>query len=152
MVGPTIVEIFSFGVKPSGMKNIVIRPQAMIAPMLGMIMLDRNVPNFWTWTRALVRGAGVVTVEAIWVPLVVPGRDARHGRDGASLHTIGHVAKYSGRFSCPLMWSFLRSGTSVTSGCPVPTRKEPPRHEGTALLCSRGRPARGRRRARLRTG
>ncbi len=48
MAGPTIVAIFSFGVHPSGMKNAVIRPQAMIAPMFGMIMLDRNVPNFCT--------------------------------------------------------------------------------------------------------
>jgi hypothetical protein len=30
--------------------------------MLGMIMLDRNVPNFWTCTRALVRGAASVVV------------------------------------------------------------------------------------------
>ena len=52
MAGPTIVAIFSFGVHPTWMKNAVIRPQAMIAPMFGMIMLDRNVPNFWTWTRA----------------------------------------------------------------------------------------------------
>ena len=58
MLGPTIVAIFSFGVHPSGMKNAVIRPQAMIAPMFGMIMLDRNVPNFWTWTRTDVRDAG----------------------------------------------------------------------------------------------
>ena len=40
-------------------------------------------------------------------PLVTQGRDARHGRDAASLHTFGHVAKHSGRLSCPLMWSFL---------------------------------------------
>ena len=65
MVGPTIVAIFSFGVHPTGMKNAVIRPQAMIAPMFGMIMLDRNVPNFCTWTRAPTRGAGVVAIEAI---------------------------------------------------------------------------------------
>src|SRR6187399_1939478 len=107
IVGPTIVAIFSFGVHPSGMKKAVIRPQAMIALMFGMIMLDRNVPNFCTWTRALVRGAAVVAVEAIWVPLVKQGRDACHGRDSVSLHTIGHVAKYSGSISCPLMWSFL---------------------------------------------
>ena len=48
MDGPTTVAIFSLGVHPSGMKNAVIRPQAMIAPMFGMIMLDRNVPNFCT--------------------------------------------------------------------------------------------------------
>ena len=31
-------------------------PQAMKAPMLGMIMPDRNVPNFWTWTRSAGTG------------------------------------------------------------------------------------------------
>ena len=70
-MGPTIVAIFSFGIQPSGMKKAVIRPQAMIAPMFGMIMLDRKVPNFCTWTRAPLRGAAVVAVEAICVPLVV---------------------------------------------------------------------------------
>jgi hypothetical protein len=34
------------GVQPFSMKNAVIRPQAMNAAMLGMIMPDRNVPNF----------------------------------------------------------------------------------------------------------
>ena len=33
------------------MNRAVIRPQAMNAPMLGITMLDRKVPNFWTWTR-----------------------------------------------------------------------------------------------------
>src|SRR6476646_4386133 len=54
MPGPTTVAIFSFGVHPTGMKKAVIRPQAMIAPMFGMTMLDRNVPNCCTRTRALV--------------------------------------------------------------------------------------------------
>src|SRR3954453_23362100 len=105
MVGPTIVAIFSFGIHPSGMKNAVLRPQAMIAPMFGMIMLDRKVPNFCTCTRAPARGAGLVAIEAIFLPLDPsrrPGRDARHDRVGASLHTIGHVAKHPGTISCPL--------------------------------------------------
>ncbi len=34
----------------------------MKAPMLGMIMPDRNVPNFWTPTRTLVRGFATVSV------------------------------------------------------------------------------------------
>ena len=49
------------------MNNAVIRPQAMKAPMFGMTMLDRNVPNFCTLTRAPLRGA-VAVVEAIWFP------------------------------------------------------------------------------------
>src|SRR5689334_1847868 len=95
------------------MKSAVIRPHAMNAPMLGRTMLDRNVPNLCTWTRAPVRGAALVAVEAIWFPSRRGGRDARHDLCGVSLHTIGHVAKHSGRFLCPLMWSFLRDATSV---------------------------------------
>src|SRR3954453_18545116 len=76
MVGPTIVAIFSFGVHPSGMKNAVIRPQAMIAAMFGMIIMDRKVPNFCTRTRKLVLDPpevlAVVAIEAIFLPLVVP--------------------------------------------------------------------------------
>jgi len=30
------------------MKNAVMKPQAMNAAMFGMIIPDRNVPNFWT--------------------------------------------------------------------------------------------------------
>jgi hypothetical protein len=30
----------------------------MIAAMLGMIMFDQKVPNFWTWTRTEVRVCG----------------------------------------------------------------------------------------------
>src|SRR6476660_983306 len=92
MPGPTTVAIFSFGIHPSGMKKAVIRPQAMIAPMFGMIMLDRNVPNCWTRMRVLVRGAAAVVAVAMFVPargyrrrcrqqwlIGCPGRcDARH--------------------------------------------------------------------------
>src|SRR5262245_13906281 len=65
MPGPTTVAIFSLGVQPTGMKNAVSRPHAMIAAMLGMIMFDRKVPNFWMWTRTEVRccrGAVAVTM------------------------------------------------------------------------------------------
>ena len=48
MIGPTIVDRASFGVKPSGMKNIVMMPHAMSAGMFGMIMPERNVPKRWT--------------------------------------------------------------------------------------------------------
>ncbi len=66
MPGSTIVAIFSFGVQPTGMKNAVTRPHAMIAAMLGMIMFDKKVPNFWTWTRTEVRvGGGAVAVTML---------------------------------------------------------------------------------------
>ncbi|GAA1768207.1 hypothetical protein GCM10009795_013190 [Nocardioides hankookensis] len=73
MVGPTIVAIFSLGIHPSGMKNAVIRPHAMIAPMLGMIMFDRNVPTRWTWTRALTRWRAGVSGAAVVV--IAPSLD-----------------------------------------------------------------------------
>ena len=44
-------------IQPVWMNSAVIRPQAMNAPMLGRTMLDKKVPNRWTWTRAPVRGA-----------------------------------------------------------------------------------------------
>ncbi len=71
IVGPTIVAIFSFGVHPSGMKNAVTRPQAMIAAMLGMIMFDKKVPNFCTWTRTDVRDACVSGAVDMPTPLSV---------------------------------------------------------------------------------
>jgi hypothetical protein len=38
----------------------------MIAAMLGMIMFDKKVPNFWTWTRTEVRvGGGAVAVTML---------------------------------------------------------------------------------------
>ena len=43
---PTIVANAAFGVNPTGMKKAVIMPHAMIAAILGMIIPDRNVPNF----------------------------------------------------------------------------------------------------------
>ena len=42
----------AFGIQPTSMNRAVIRPHAMNAPMFGMTMLDKNVPNFCTWTRA----------------------------------------------------------------------------------------------------
>ncbi len=35
-------------IQPALMKMAVMKPQAMKAPMLGITMLDRNVPNFCT--------------------------------------------------------------------------------------------------------
>jgi len=46
MNGPTIVDKSLFGVNPAEMKNIVKMPHAISAGMFGMIMPDRNVPNF----------------------------------------------------------------------------------------------------------
>ena len=67
MAGPTIVAIFSFGVQPTSMKKAVMIPQAMIAPMLGMIMFDKKVPNRWTWTRVPPRARASCVVVAIEV-------------------------------------------------------------------------------------
>src|SRR6476620_4622683 len=102
MPGPTMVAIFAFGVQPTGMKNAVIRPQAMIAPMFGMTMLDRNVPNRWACTRTPAP-LDVIVVVAIWF-LSVAGRDAHHALLSGFCNTFGHVAKCSGTFFCPLMW------------------------------------------------
>ena len=41
------------------------KPQAMNAPMLGITMLERNVPNFCTRTRAPEPDAGVEVVVAM---------------------------------------------------------------------------------------
>ena len=75
MLGPTIVAIFSLGIHPSGMKNAVISPQPMIAPMFGMIMLERNVPNCWTRTRAPARGADSVGVLFVVVVVAMSTSD-----------------------------------------------------------------------------
>ncbi|GAB3783192.1 hypothetical protein GCM10027601_14940 [Nocardioides ungokensis] len=40
----------------------------MIAPMFGMIMLDRNVPNFCTCTRADRRGTSLCVAVAMLIP------------------------------------------------------------------------------------
>ena len=61
MAGPTMVARSALGHQPTSMNRAVSRPQAISAGMLGMIMLDRNVPNFCTWTRA--PGRGVVCVD-----------------------------------------------------------------------------------------
>jgi hypothetical protein len=44
-------------------------PQAMKAAMFGRIMLDRNVPNFWTATRAPPGRFVAGDVVVILVPL-----------------------------------------------------------------------------------
>ncbi len=49
-------------IQPFSMKSEVIKPQAMKAPMLGMTMLDRNVPNFCTRTRIDEGGASTTVV------------------------------------------------------------------------------------------
>ena len=51
------------GVQPVEMKNAVINPHAMNAAMFGMIIPDRNVPNFCTATRLL----DVLPAGAAWV-------------------------------------------------------------------------------------
>jgi hypothetical protein len=64
------------------MNNAVIRPHAMNAAMFGMIIPDRNVPNFCTCTLVLVFFAGaddsvLTTAPLPWGdvrPLTVRGR------------------------------------------------------------------------------
>jgi hypothetical protein len=68
-----------------------------------MIMLDKKVPNFCTYTRDPPRG-GAVAVEAIEVPLFSQERDACHVSMLLSLHPIGHNAKHSDRVFCPFVW------------------------------------------------
>ncbi|GAA4689862.1 hypothetical protein GCM10023349_00120 [Nocardioides conyzicola] len=68
MPGPTIVAIFSLGVHPTGMKNAVIRPHAMMAPMFGITMFDKKVPNRWTWTRVLTRSGAAADVVVVIEP------------------------------------------------------------------------------------
>ncbi len=53
----------AFGSHPTSMKSAVRRPHAIRAGMLGMIMFDKNVPNFWTLTRAPLGGAACVDVD-----------------------------------------------------------------------------------------
>ncbi len=48
MAGPTNVARSALGSQPTSMNNAVNKPHAISAGMLGMIMLDRNVPNFCT--------------------------------------------------------------------------------------------------------
>ena len=57
------------GVHPVWMKNAVMKPQAMNAAMFGMIIPDRNVPNFCTATRLLLvllaGAASVLTTDPL---------------------------------------------------------------------------------------
>ena len=55
------------------MKNAVMKPQAMNAAMFGMIMPDRNVPNFCTATRA-PPDVLLVPTSAFAAILCLPGR------------------------------------------------------------------------------
>ena len=48
---PTVAADLPTGVQPFSMKKAVMNPQAMNAAMFGMIIPDRNVPNFWTAIR-----------------------------------------------------------------------------------------------------
>src|SRR3954453_17020693 len=75
------------GVHPVWMKNAVINPHAMNAAMFGMIIPDRNVPNFCTATRVPEVLAGVCAVA---VTVCLCSRDGsglpfRPGPDGYRL-------------------------------------------------------------------
>src|SRR5688500_14811516 len=60
---------------PFSMKSAVMKPQAMKAAMFGMIIPERNVPNFWTATLAPDPRAGAVVDALTGVP---PGGDHGH--------------------------------------------------------------------------
>ena len=51
MIGVTMVAKVSLGAHPFGMKRAVSRPQAMNAPMLGMIIPARWPPKRWMRAR-----------------------------------------------------------------------------------------------------
>src|ERR671911_579339 len=53
-MGSTSSASRSFGSHPSGMNRAVIKPHAMNAPMFGMTMPLRKLPNLWTLTLRLV--------------------------------------------------------------------------------------------------
>src|SRR4051794_6009029 len=98
MPGPTIVAIFAFGVHPTGMKKAVIRPHAMIAPMFGMTMLDRNVPKRWAWTRRPTPPVAVAVVVVVVVVAIGFLSVKRHVTTVTPdttrfCNTFGHVAK-----------------------------------------------------------
>ena len=46
-IGETILAMFSLGHQPPGMNKAVIRPQAMNAPMFGITIALRLLPNLW---------------------------------------------------------------------------------------------------------
>jgi hypothetical protein len=92
-------------IHPTSMNMAVIRPQAMKAPMFGSTMLDKNVPNLCTCTRAPPRD-GAVAVDAIGSSSLSHGRDACHVSMWLILHVFGHIAKHSGINFCPFVWLF----------------------------------------------
>ena len=109
------------GTSPFSMNNAVIKPQAMNAAMFGMIIPDRNVPNFWTATREalcllLGGGAGGARVSCHDVPLprwpgkrmirstllLVCSRRRRTGPpDGPTINPIGRIRKWAGTGAVP---------------------------------------------------
>ena len=56
----------AFGVQPHRDEERGDQAPGDDAPMLGMIMFDKNVPNFWTWTRTQVRVAGGAVAWPCW--------------------------------------------------------------------------------------
>ena len=52
IIGPTKVARLSFGNHPFSINNAVISPQAIKAPIFGITMALRNLPNFCTCTLA----------------------------------------------------------------------------------------------------
>src|SRR5689334_18114641 len=67
-------------IQPFSMNRAVIRPQAMKAPMFGITMFDRKVPNRWTCTRMPLPAAVCDVIVVIDLLPAEPDRrcDARH--------------------------------------------------------------------------
>ena len=101
---------------PFSMNNAVMKPQAMNAAMFGMIIPDRNVPNFWTAILApdVFAGAAAAAVtvssalgtrpddSARWTAvLVVAATAARRSRRSARcarcvVSVVSHIWKRQG--------------------------------------------------------
>src|SRR3972149_5729808 len=58
IIGPTSLANVSFGIQPVGINNAVIKPQARIAPMLGMTMPARKPPNCCNFSLILILLSG----------------------------------------------------------------------------------------------
>ena len=94
--------ITAIGNGPFSMNNAVMKPHAMNAAIFGMIIPDRNVPNFCTATRLLlVLLAGAASVLIFLIPFLGSGRvdsGPRACRDGPLPgFPVGHSTSRSTR-------------------------------------------------------
>ncbi|SCM77288.1 hypothetical protein KL86PLE_41093 [uncultured Pleomorphomonas sp.] len=73
IIGPTSLAKNSLGSQPVGMKSVVMIPQAINAPILGITMLLRKRPTCWTRTLRLEDEASPPPV-AVYAILETPPR------------------------------------------------------------------------------